>query len=53
MEAFRIGAKDPEISGSNPEKGGLVNQAELVRATSECEYVVSHVRGHHVPFWVR
>jgi len=31
----------------------LESQAELVRATSYCKYVISDVRGHHVSFWAR
>jgi hypothetical protein len=45
--------KDPEISGSNPENEVLENQAELVSATSYCEFIHPNVRVHPIPFWSR
>ncbi len=49
-EITLIRTKDPEISGSNPENEVLENQAELVSATSYCEFIHPNVRVHPIPF---
>ncbi len=48
-----IRTKDPEISGSNSVIGGLESQAELIGATSYCEFIHPNVRAHPIPFWSR
>ena len=45
-----IRTKDLEFSVSNPKKGVFENHTDLARATSECEYVFSDVRGYPIPF---
>ena len=52
-EITLIRTKDPEISGSNPEKGGLENQAELVKAPIECTCVLPDARVLSILFWAK
>jgi len=46
-----IRTKDPDVLCWDPIIGSLESQAEFVRATSECEYVLPDVRVHPIPFW--